>query len=86
MTFNKTRTERGFQVLRFEDCNKQQCSIQVESNVKKQIMLGADNISLDEDSEPYNSRALLGRKESFKVALKLLLFSITGRLFINKKK
>lgn len=82
----KTRTERGFQIVKFEDCYQQQCSIQQSSNLKKQIWLGADNVSYDEKDEPYNSRACLGRKEAFKVAFRLFVFAITGRLFHDSKK
>lgn len=85
MYLNKTRTERGFQLIKFEDCYNQQCSIQQSSNLKKQIWLGADNVSYDEKDEPYNSRACLGRKEAFKIAYRLLVFSITGKLFHGKK-
>lgn len=86
MYLKKTRTERGFQLIEFEDCYQQQCSIQQSSNLKKQIWLGADNVSYDEKDEPYNSRACLGRKESFKVGLRLIIFAVTGRLFHSKKK
>lgn len=85
MYLRKTRTERGFQVIEFEDCYQQQCSIQQSSNLKKQIWLGADNVSYDEKDEPYNSRACLGRKEAFKVAFRLMVFSITGKLFRENK-
>lgn len=82
----KTRTERGFQIIQFEDCYKQQCSIQQSSNLKKQIWLGADEVSYDEKDEPYNSRACLGRKEAFKIAFRLFVFFVTGKLFHDKEK
>jgi len=84
MYLKKTRTERGFQLIEFEDCYQQQCSIQQSSNLKKQIWLGADNVSYDDKDEPYNSRACLGRRESFKVGLRLIIFAITGKLFRSK--
>lgn len=86
MYLSKTRTARGFQIIKFEDCYNQQCSIQQSSNLKKQIWLGADDVSYDEKDEPYNSRACLDRKASFKVAIRLLIFSITGKLFADKEK
>lgn len=86
MYLSKTRTERGFQIIKFEDCYQQQCSIQQSSNLKKQIWLGADNVSYDEKDEPYNSRACLGRKEAFKVAFRLFVFSLTGKLFHDGEK
>lgn len=86
MYLNKTRTARGFQIIQFEDCYNQSCSIQQSSNLKKQIWVGADNVSYDEKDEPYNSRACLDRKASFKVAIRLLVFSITGRLFHDRAK
>lgn len=86
MYLSKTRTERGFQIVKFEDCYQQQCSIQQSSNLKKQIWLGADNVSYDEKDEPYNSRACLGRKEAFQVAFRLFIFAITGKLFHDGEK
>ena len=86
MYFNKNRTERGFKIIEFEDCYNQKCSLQQSSNLKKQIWLGADIVSYDEKDEPYNSRMCLDRKGSLKVAFRLLIFSITGRVFFSKNK
>lgn len=86
MYLSKTRTPRGFKIIHFEDCYNQQCSILESSNLKKQIWLGAENVSYDDKDEPYNSKACLGRKESFKIGLRLLIFAITGKLFVDREK
>lgn len=86
MRLSKTRTERGFQIIEFEDCFAQKCSLQQSSNLKKQIWFGCDDLSYDEKDEPYNSRTCLGRKEALQVSLRLFIFSLTGRLFFKRKK
>ena len=86
MRLSKTRTERGFQLIEFTDCYAQKCSIQESSNLKKQIWFGCDDLSYDDKDEPYNSRTCLGRKEALHVSLRLLIFSLTGKLFCSKKK
>lgn len=85
MNLNKGRTERGFQLIEFEDSLNQKCSIQKSSTLKKQILVGANDVSYDEFDEPYNSRACLDRKASFKIAVRLIIFAITGNLYKEKK-
>ena len=87
MKFLKTRTERGFQLITFEDNYSQKCSLQkcVTSSNKEQVWLGADEVTYDDADQPVNSRMGLTRAQSFKLAFKLLYFSIFGRLFFEKK-
>lgn len=85
MNLNKGRTERGFQLIEFEDCYNQKCSIQKSPTVKEQVMFGANDVSYDGNDEPYNSKTCLDRKASFKIAIRLIIFALTGNLYKEKK-
>lgn len=86
MYLSKSRTSRGFQLITFKDGYLQDCSIQESSNLKKQIWVGAEEVSYDENDEPYNSKMALNRRQSFKLGFRLFIFAVTGKVFLGKKR
>ena len=85
MYLNKTGNSRGFQSIDFNDLCDKPCVISQSSNMKQQIWLGCTSLSYDEDNNPYNTKICLDRKSSFKIAMRLIIFSLTGQLFKKKK-
>lgn len=106
MKFKKEKTQRGFDKVIFEDDYKDQCSIQISSNVIPHIWIGIENPNplilaqdaielgidtrgqttgwveypIDQTKVIISTRMHLTRKQSFKIAMKLIKFALFKRI------